>query len=685
MVETTEAIRIRLQFEADQAEAKSKRMERQLASLERRFDPLASATRRYESGLKTLEKGLETGTIDIVRYEKGLENLGREFDAAKAKAAGAGAAVANMNAPVSGLTGLMQRNRSVFQQAGYQVGDFAVQVQGGTSAITAFTQQGSQMLGVFGAYGAIAGAVLAVGAPIVSVFLRSGDAATSYEDALTDLEAAMESVRSAADLASLSADDLSEKFGQGAELLRGQINLLRDLALADAVMQAQIAAAALTEEYQSLFRAVDRGGRDGKNAVAAMRREFDLSKSEAIALKQALLEIGSAEGPEQAGAAARRLNDLLIATYGSAQAIPPAFRDMAEAAANTALTAAEITDVIDDANVSVGEMISSFYASGSAISSAIPSADALLGRIQSLASAAWDYAGALGAAANAEVARGPDGAVNDVRDRLTPGGLSRDSIVSTRRITARGGGGGRSRSGGGGGGGASEADRAAEQALTEARRDALRVIESLLTETEKYQAELAELKTLYDGGHLTLEQYTQAQANLSDQLKETQFGEMRSEIDSFTDALFEGEDAIKDYVKTALLEFAKLQFSQGLQGLLGIGSSSGASGGGWLGKIFGGFFDKGGTINSGQIGIVGEKGPEIVRGPAHVTSRAATARMMGGGGEITLSVVTDGAQIVEVVQNTTGAAIKQNNRATHDGFNQRSSSYLSDRRRRGAQ
>ncbi|WP_032805269.1 hypothetical protein, partial [Cronobacter universalis] len=35
--------------------------------------------------------------------------------------------------------------RSTFQQAGYQIQDFIVQVQGGQSALVAFSQQGSQL------------------------------------------------------------------------------------------------------------------------------------------------------------------------------------------------------------------------------------------------------------------------------------------------------------------------------------------------------------------------------------------------------------------------------------------------------------------------------------------------------------------------------------------------------------
>lgn len=50
------------------------------------------------------------------------------------------------------------------------------------------------------------------------------------------------------------------------------------------------------------------------------------------------------------------------------------------------------------------------------------------------------------------------------------------------------------------------------------------------------------------------------------------------------------------------------------------------------GDMFAGMFDKGGYIPAGQFGIAGENGPEIVNGPANVTSTKATARAMGGGG-----------------------------------------------------
>ena len=48
---------------------------------------------------------------------------------------------------------------------------------------------------------------------------------------------------------------------------------------------------------------------------------------------------------------------------------------------------------------------------------------------------------------------------------------------------------------------------------------------------------------------------------------------------------------------------------------------------------FSGAYDKGGYIPTGKFGLVGELGPEFVNGPAHVTGREETARLLGKGGD----------------------------------------------------
>lgn len=65
----------------------------------------------------------------------------------------------------------------VAQQAGYQIQDFIVQVQGGQSAFVAFGHQGSQLAGILGPGGAVLGAVIALAAAISGTLVAAMNSA----------------------------------------------------------------------------------------------------------------------------------------------------------------------------------------------------------------------------------------------------------------------------------------------------------------------------------------------------------------------------------------------------------------------------------------------------------------------------------------------------------------------------
>ena len=100
------------------------------------------------------------------------------------------------------------------------------------------------------------------------------------------------------------------------------------------------------------------------------------------------------------------------------------------------------------------------------------------------------------------------------------------------------------------------------------------------------------------------------------------------------------------------------------QGAISAGIVAGQAIGG-----FAGMFDNGGNIGSGQWGIVGENGPEIVKGPANVTSRKKTAAMAAGAMEggsggnvynITQNIQGNGDQaLAEVVDRATKNALNE--------------------------
>lgn len=103
-------------------------------------------------------------------------------------------------------------------------------------------------------------------------------------------------------------------------------------------------------------------------------------------------------------------------------------------------------------------------------------------------------------------------------------------------------------------------------------------------------------------------------------------------VNILTDGFDEGFSGILASFGDLLIKMAIQATAADIAGQIFEGSTDNsanlASG---LGNIFAGLFDSGGTIPAGKVGIAGERGPELITGPAHVTSTRDTAAMMGGG------------------------------------------------------
>lgn len=118
--------------------------------------------------------------------------------------------------------------KTSMQQAGYQVQDFIVQVQGGQSALVAFSQQGSQLAGAFGPGGAVIGALIALGSVVAGVLITSLNGGKNAMDALKDAAEAMDKVIS---VSSQGVAALSDKYAALARVNADVATLLRNQAL----------------------------------------------------------------------------------------------------------------------------------------------------------------------------------------------------------------------------------------------------------------------------------------------------------------------------------------------------------------------------------------------------------------------------------------------------------------------
>lgn len=68
---------------------------------------------------------------------------------------------------------------------------------------------------------------------------------------------------------------------------------------------------------------------------------------------------------------------------------------------------------------------------------------------------------------------------------------------------------------------------------------------------------------------------------------------------------------------------------------------------------YSGAYDKGGYIPSGSIGLVGEIGPELIKGPATVTGRKDTEELMkNNGSNVTVNLIEDSSRAGQVQQRT---------------------------------
>ena len=118
--------------------------------------------------------------------------------------------------------------KSSMQQAGYQVQDFIVQVQGGQSALVAFAQQGSQLAGAFGPGGAVVGAVIALSSVIAGVLITSLNGGKNAMDALKDAAEAMDKVIT---ISQNGVAALSDKYANLARTNAEVATLMRNQAL----------------------------------------------------------------------------------------------------------------------------------------------------------------------------------------------------------------------------------------------------------------------------------------------------------------------------------------------------------------------------------------------------------------------------------------------------------------------
>lgn len=166
---------------------------------------------------------------DVAKLLTGQQQANKALDSIGDNAQKTASQLHKLDTQVSATAkGVSSGFRSSMQQAGYQIQDFIVQVQGGQSALVAFSQQGSQLAGAFGPGGAIVGALIALGTVVAGTLISSLNGGKSAMDALKDAAERMNDVIS---VSSQGIAALSDKYANLARVNVTAATLLRNQAL----------------------------------------------------------------------------------------------------------------------------------------------------------------------------------------------------------------------------------------------------------------------------------------------------------------------------------------------------------------------------------------------------------------------------------------------------------------------
>lgn len=125
--------------------ATTQREAKELERLRQSYDPLYRASQLYAKQEAELQALMNSGVGSTRRYQQALDQLNKEYqDFGNGVATATNRFASNARGAQKGMNGLGM----AMQQTGYQVGDFLVQVQGGTNPMVAFGQQATQLVGV---------------------------------------------------------------------------------------------------------------------------------------------------------------------------------------------------------------------------------------------------------------------------------------------------------------------------------------------------------------------------------------------------------------------------------------------------------------------------------------------------------------------------------------------------------
>ena len=222
------------------------------------------------------------------------------------------------------ITSSFRVQSNAAQVAAFQIQDFAVQVGSGQSAMTAFTQQAPQFLGVFGAGGAILGTIVAITSAIGGPLIRE---LFNTEEATDVLAASLAALNDIIDQTDGKTDALSDSFAKLAQ----NSEILSQAQVREALLKTADALDAANKEALSL-------------AVSLSPNELG-GRFDRISLKMALFRQQFIDGKIDLEEFNEKVSDLFLQTEDPSKAFRKVREELSKISSEAA-SAAKTRDIL---------------------------------------------------------------------------------------------------------------------------------------------------------------------------------------------------------------------------------------------------------------------------------------------------------------------------------------------------
>lgn len=299
---------------------------------------LDATVAKFESQIRRAEKTFSGSTDKIdrraSRTNQHLNNMGKGMDRAV---------------------------RARVGNVGNQLQDVIVQAQMGTDAFRILGQQGPQLAGAFGPFGALLGVLIAGFATLAPFVLRSSDAAMDFKKTSEALDKVQKSLVDSQKDLTQSLDDLKAKYGESADaaqrllIIASQLSLqkARDEFASLATTAAETLRKITTEEMGQLNSYVTSSAFDAAlNRYTTRMREladmFGVTIEQAMLLNEAMRNFANAKTLEEKADAAKLLSDRMDEFNVKVDRLPPVIRDALSEMTNVTLQFLEASKNADD-------------------------------------------------------------------------------------------------------------------------------------------------------------------------------------------------------------------------------------------------------------------------------------------------------------------------------------------------